>query len=453
MKQKMIYSSLFLCGTLTLMAQNVARVHRVGTPVAQTIAPARMEAVTVDSLPNAVCTLSVQDDSGAVQTLKVYADDQGQVRFHAQTNTETDNPASLHLRCEADGQSMEHAVELRANAAIAAANAATSRARARVRQAGRIRPALVGDPMLPSQEELLSRGYPMRPDPEQAPEAYATWLRMVTTETTVVEAKTVTEPGRFHGFSTTIPINVIRTLPSTGNSSNWSGFVIYQDPQVLDLNPPKPYDFVSAEWYVPGVTGELLVSDDSSFWVGMDGWGSKDVLQDGTTQQVLTISLFGQQWALTTYYAWAEFFPLGEQRITNFVVNPGDHMLGQVWMGNAGSKPTLAGAFGVCLIYNLTTGTNTTVYITPPSGTTFSGNVAEWIIERPTVNGVLPDLSNYGTASMFNAYAKRSDGTVVYSNGNIYTLNLTMTNSSGTALSKVSRVNDSAMTFTWLGYK
>jgi hypothetical protein len=448
MNRKQILSSLFLCGALPCAAQNAARVHHVGAPVAHTIAPARTSAVTVDSLPNAVCTLSVQDDSGATRTMRLYADDQGQVKFHARTEAETDNPARLNLQCETADQVMEHSIELRANAAIAEANAAAARATARARKPGRVRPALVGDPLAPSDEELLSRGYPPRPDPEQSPEAYATWLRVVTTEFTSVDAKTVLT-DRAHGIPSPVRLG---TLPSTGNSSNWSGFVAYQDPRLYDLNPPKPYDFASAEWHVPSVTGEFFIQDDSSLWVGLDGWGSKDVLQDGTEQQAIGMFVFGAQWTITTYYAWAEFFPLNEQRITNFDVEPGDHMFAQVWMGNAGSKPRLDGAFGVCLIFNLTRGTNTTVYITPPSGTTFTGITAEWIMERPTVNGVLPNLSNYGTASMFNAYAKRSDGTVVDSNGNAYTLNLTMTDSSGNQVSKVSRVNDTAMTFTWLAF-
>src|SRR5579872_1847859 len=107
MKRKMFFSSLLACGALPCLAQNPASVHQVGAPVRQTIAPARTEAVTVDSLPNAVCTLSVQDDSGAAKSLKLYADDQGQVRFHAQTAADTDNPARLDLQCETSDQVMQ----------------------------------------------------------------------------------------------------------------------------------------------------------------------------------------------------------------------------------------------------------------------------------------------------------------------------------------------------------
>jgi hypothetical protein len=449
MRQTQLISIAIACGALPCLAQNGARVHHVGTPVRQTIAPAKMEAVSVETLPNAVCTLQGRDDSGATRTLRLYANDQGRVRFHARAESETDNPARLDLQCETDGQVMQHGIELRAAAAAANAGA---RAAASARS-GRVRPALSGDPLLPSRDELVSRGYPARPDPVQAPEAYATWLRVVSSEANVIEAKTVLQPDRSHGPIPISPIGTIsRTWPTVGNSNNWSGFGLHQDTHVVPLNPSAPYDWVSGEWYVPSVTGELFIQDDSSLWVGLDGLTSNDVLQDGTEQQAFGMSAFGAQWTIATYYAWVEFFPLGEQLITNFDVNPGDHLLGQVWLGNAGSGPTMNGAFGVCLLYNLTTNTNTIVYIPIPAGVTFTGSSAEWIMERPTVNGALPDLSNYGAAWMWNAYAERSNGTVVNSNGNPYADTLTMVNGSN-RLSTVFRINDTAMLFSWIAFR
>jgi hypothetical protein len=445
MRQKQLISIAMACAALPCLAQNGARVHHIGTPVRQTVAPAKMEAVSVDTLPNAVCTLQGRDDSGATRILRLYADDQGRVRLHARAESETDNPARLDLQCEANDQVMQHSIELRAAAAAANAGA---RAAAHVRP-GRVRPALSGDPLLPSRDELVSRGYPVRPDPVQSPEAYATWLRVVSSEANVIEAKTVLQPDRSHG---PFPIGQSTSWPSVSTSNNWSGFGLYQDPKVFDPLPPAPYDWVSGEWYVPSVTGELFIQDASSLWVGLDGLTSNDVLQDGTEQQAIGMSVFGTQWSITTYYAWVEFFPLAEQRITNFEVNPGDHIMGQVWLGNAGSRPTMNGIFGVCLLYNLTTNAYTTVYIPIPAGVTFTGSSAEWIMERPTINNALPDLANYGAAWMWNAYAERSDGTVVNSNGNPYADTITMVNGSN-RLSTVYRINDTAMLFSWLAFK
>jgi hypothetical protein len=268
------------------LAQNAERAHIAGAQVRQTVTPGKMSVISVNSLPNAVCTLRAQDDSGAVRTLKLYADDEGEVRFHVRPSAETDNPPNLKLSCEANERVMEHGIELRANATAAASTR-------RMRQAGRVRPALTGDPMLPSQEELLSRGYPMRPDPEHTPEGYATWLRIVTSEATEIEPRIVTRPG-FHGGPTQIrPV----TLPSAKNSLNWSGFVLYRDPSIslLNANSPQPYVFASGEWYVPSVAGEQGIQDHSVLWVGMDGETNADVLQDGTGQDAIGTNFLGIQ--------------------------------------------------------------------------------------------------------------------------------------------------------------
>lgn len=445
MERKLISAGTLLCTAVSCFAQDAGRAHIAGPAVRQTMVPGKMSAVSVNSLPNAVCTLRAQDDSGAVQTLKLFADDQGEVRFHARPSAETDNPPNLQLSCEANGQTMDHAMDLRASAAAPAPAA-------RVRPAGRTRPALTGDPTVLSQEELLSRGYPMRPDPEKMPEAYATWLRAVSTEATEIEPKSVARPGFRAG---TLPVAPFR-LPSTQNSSNWSGFSLYRDPyliRLLNVPSPQPYVFASGEWYVPSVAGEQGIQDNSVLWVGLDGQGTGDVLQDGTGQDAIGVNFLGIKWTMASIYAWTEFFPLDLQQLTNFKVGPGDHMLGQIWMGNVGSTPTISGVFGVCFLFNLSNGSFTHVYIAPPAGTTFTGASAEWIMERPTVNGVLPDLSDYGAAMMFNAWAQRTDGSVVNSSGNPNSLQITMTNGAGAALSSVTRLTDTSMVFNWLAFK
>ena len=74
-------------------------------------------------------------------------------------------------------------------------------------------------------------------------------------------------------------------------------------------------------------------------------------------------------------------------------------------------------------------------------------------MERPAVDGVLPDLSNYGVATMFNAWAQRSDGTVMHPSGNRYSLQTTRTNDAGAVLSSVARLSDTAMVFNWLAFR
>ena len=441
MQRKHIPASIVLLMGIPSLAQNPGHAHLAGAPVRKTVAPGRMTAISVNSLPNAVCTLRAQDDGGAVHTLRLYADDRGEVRFHVRPSAETDNAPNLQLSCEAMDQVMEHGVELRAYAAAAASTR-------RVRQKGSVRPALTGDPMLPAQEELLSRGYPMRPDPDQMPDAYANWLRVVTSEATEIKPRVVTRPG-FHGGPTLIrPVS-----PSTMNSNNWSGFALYRDPNLVDRNPPPPYASVSAEWYVPSVVGEAGVQDRSLLWVGLDDLTGGDVLQVGTGQDAMGVSVLGIQWTVASFYGWTEFFPQDLQELTNFNLEPGDHMMGQVIMGNVGPVGAEEGALGVCYLFNLTTNTSVWIYILPPAGTTFTGSSAEWIMERPTINGVLTDLSDYSAATMFNAWAQRADGTEVASSGNSDSVQITMTDTLGVIMSTVKPVSNSSMAFYWIAFR
>jgi hypothetical protein len=273
----------------------------------------------------------------------------------------------------------------------------------------------------------------------------------------MITPKLIAQPNRFHAVANPVTNpNPPMFLPSTGTSPVWSGLVVYQDARLFAAAPLLPYFIVSGAWYVPSVTGEPDIQDDSAFWVGMDGWdgpGANDVLQGGTEQQAFTFVFLGTQFTITNYYAWGEFFPFSEQLISNFPVSPGDYIVGQVIGIEPGLDSGSTGPGGTFFIQNFTAGTTALVHLFPPKGTNFHGNTAEWIMERPLVNNSVTDLSNYAAASMFTAYASRADFSVVNAAGNSESLNVTMVNANKTPLSEVLPLNDYSMAFRWLGFK
>jgi hypothetical protein len=218
-------------------------------------------------------------------------------------------------------------------------------------------------------------------------------------------------------------------------SGNWSGFELDRSLRFISLRPPNvsfsdPYDWVTGEWIVPAVTGESNKTAYSAYWVGLDGDGLTDLVQAGTEQDVTNFNFLFFNITSTTY--------------------PGDQIFTEVWMGNAGSMPTLSGAFGVFLVMNLTNGSYSQIY-TPIGATAVSGSEAVWIMERPTVGGSLPDLANYGAALMQNAYAR----TAPASGGHSYVAyqgarnkQISMTNGSNT-LSSVIPLTATSMFFIW----
>ena len=249
--------------------------------------------------------------------------------------------------------------------------------------------------MLKVKDEALSEaGYPLRPHPDEAPGAFNAWRRAVSTPTTIVEPRAVAHPELHHGA-------IITDGPPT--SGNWSGFEL--------RGATGAYDWVTGMWNVPSVTGETNTHTYSAFWIGLDGDGVSDLVQTGTEQENYNFDFFFSV-SFSVYYAWTEFLPQQptEQQIANFPINPGDEIFSEVWIGNAGSSPTLSGAFGVLLLENLTTSESTTVY-TPVGSTVVGGSEAVWIMERPSLGTALTDLADYSSARMFNAYARKANST------------------------------------------
>jgi hypothetical protein len=358
----------------------------------------------------AACTLHPQADGDPAHALKLYADGKGVILLQARAAGAS--TAQMELECEANGASTVTQVVVNAEngarpgagfSALEAAGdsaAKPQRLDARSRSgASFVRPALEGDPMLLSQEQLALRGYPARPDSKSAPEAYANWLKAVSRPATFIRPEIVARTDRAHG-----PANVnsgagelSNTAVQNATSNNWSGYVAQGGGAV--------YTDVNGKWTVPAVKGELGTTTYSSLWVGLDGWGSSDVVQAGTEQQAVTFSFFGIQWSFGTYYAWYEYYPDYEKQISNFQVNPGDEVWAWVRHGYDYVQNRVDGSFW---LENLTAGTYTFQTEAPPAGSNFLGNSAEWVMERPSLNGKLTDLSDYTLASMFGAYVWQS---------------------------------------------
>jgi hypothetical protein len=111
-------------------------------------------------------------------------------------------------------------------------------------------------------------------------------------------------------------------------------------------------------------------------------------LQAGTAQHVNRTN--GQ--ITTEYFAWYEWFPYNWTEITSLAVHPGDSV--SVFVRYLGINNGIGQ--GTATLSNLSTAFSTTVQFSAPSGTTLQGNCAEWILERPSFNGVPANLPDYG---------------------------------------------------------
>jgi hypothetical protein len=111
--------------------------------------------------PGAQCTVQPVGNTDPEQVLPVFADDLGVVQFGAMPAAPGDTVTALSLDCHDDaGRTHTYPIDLTAAKTF---NALPSNAVAVDPRS--IRPALTGDPMSYSQQDLLNRGYGLRPDP------------------------------------------------------------------------------------------------------------------------------------------------------------------------------------------------------------------------------------------------------------------------------------------------
>jgi hypothetical protein len=383
---------------------------------------------SVRTLPNAVCQLHGNDEvADASSGLRVYADDDGIARVQLDHLDSSVTHGELRLDCGDDrGASASHVIE------VVIDDNAQAQAPAKSNR--------VGKPTLPkldvpatslSDAEIYQRHYPPRPNPTTSPSDYASWVDLVSSEPTDMTPHIVKEADRYHASAT---------------SGNWSGYV------VTSPGSAPIYAYVYGEWNVPRAYAEsgFYSSDHSSFWVGIDGFGSNDVVQDGTDSNTFTLFWIGT----SSYDGWVEWYPLSSQVVSNFPVNPGDRLHAWTWMTDASGNYTANPTVGNFYMWNSTQGYYVRYSINTPSGASFSGHQAEWVMERPTVGGSVASLANYSYAQMTNAYVYDLWGGLHYYGGDSSNTswNVTMTGNGGAALSTVAPVSYNTMAFTWHGH-
>ena len=165
-------------------------------------------------------------------------------------------------------------------------------------------------------------------------------------------------------------------------SMNWAGYAA-----TSNLQAPQPtVTSVSGSWVVPTVTPS---SNDtfSAVWIGIGGINDQTLVQCGTDQD----SVGGQP----QYSAWWELLPQASRTIYSITVSPGDSVHAQIQLVNAASS---------LWRINLT---DTTAKASFQRTVTYNSTQlsAEWIVERPLVNGNLSQLADFGNATFTNCTA------------------------------------------------
>jgi Peptidase A4 family len=255
------------------------------------------------------------------------------------------------------------------------------------------------DPLKADARELLAYGYPARPDAKTHPELLAQWERRASKKYTRIDPVFVRNTEKVHGplrgpsehdydrFSA--KRTEVAAAAANATSTNWSGSAVF-------AAAGTTCGWVEGEWTVPDPSDPKggKSSYYSSAWIGIDGWGSPDVLQAGTESSMVNGS--------KKVYAWWEWYPDFEVAIANFPVSAGDTIFCLI----CANSTTTAGIY----LTNDNTDQHVSFNITAPSGTTLQGNCAEWIVETPSVGGNPTTLPDYGVVYFDSAFAGEKNG-------------------------------------------
>ncbi|MBX8636126.1 MAG: hypothetical protein KIY09_06780 [Thermoplasmata archaeon] len=234
-------------------------------------------------------------------------------------------------------------------------------------------------------------------------------------------------------------------IGGSGTTLNWAGYVV----ATSFSNPQPVISGISGSWVLQKVkpTSNLDQYTYSSQWVGIGGYFSGELIQVGTESDTYS-GFFGI--GATTYYAWYEMLPYNGQPGNSsevkikMAVHPGNIMVAEIFGNNPTWTITIAD-------------TNTSGFFQKVFTYNTDMKSGDFIDERPTVNGGLPTLANFGTAYFGPAYAGSGNyNTVTETDGNVYFLGsngiqnvaLTMDNSSGNVLAQPSSLNNDLQSFT-----
>jgi hypothetical protein len=163
-------------------------------------------------------------------------------------------------------------------------------------------------------------------------------------------------------------------------STNWSG---YAD----DNSAGNTYSTVTGNWTEPAVTCSSRTTQYAAFWVGIDGYSSNSVEQDGTLAECYHGTAY--------YFSWWEMYPTNSVQTVGTSVRPGDSISASVV--RTGTSYTLS----------LTDSTRPAdSFTTTQTCSNCANSSAEWIAEAPSSSrGVLP-LANFGTWTESGATVK-----------------------------------------------
>ena len=367
------------------------------------------EAASVHAPPNAHCVLHPEGSTDEKASIPVVTDYDGYARFYAPRAGASDKVQALSLDCvDGDGKSQTFRADLTVVETFAVRPVDLSRA------PGVDRPALTDDPSTLSQQELLKRGYGLRPEGGPDATSYRQWLAAARKQARLLKAWSKPAPASDSKFTRRLPSAGINTT----TAPNWTG---------MGLNGAPPYRYITAQFNVP--TG-LPQADGTgttgiSIWNGLTGSKGSTLIQTGT---FVNTSPSGASYLVFREYCCGD--GVSNNYSGAFNPAPGDELYVQSWFCDKQGVPSETVGYGCTFLHDLNSNailscviaTDPTCPSVPPlSSFGGYGNEADFIIElevQPAFTPFTPAVTMTGGA--YSNSAKKIETIATDPNRNLY---------------------------------
>ena len=153
-------------------------------------------------------------------------------------------------------------------------------------------------------------------------------------------------------------------------STNWSGYA----------DTGSAFSNVSASWTEPGASCSSRTTSLAAFWVGIDGYTSGSVEQDGTLIECYQRTAY--------HFTWWEMYPTNSVQVVGESAAAGDHITATVVRTGTSYKLTVTDSTHTADSFSTTQ---------TCSASSCVDSSAEWIAEAPTGSSGVEPLTNFGT--------------------------------------------------------
>jgi hypothetical protein len=225
-----------------------------------------------------------------------------------------------------------------------------------------------------------------------------------------------------HPLNSRVPVSSPRKINGLTQvqSTNWGGYA----------DTGTSYSAVSAKWTEPSATCSSRTTQLAAFWVGIDGYSSSSVEQDGTIIECYL--------GIAYQYTWWEMYPTNAIQVVGQTAASGDAITSTVTRSGTSYKLTVTDA------------THTAdSFTTTQTCSSCANTSAEWIAEAPSGSSGIYPLADFHSWTASSATV--TEGTTSGVISSFTDDELTMINSSGATKALPGALNGSGNGFsvTW----